>query len=123
MQNRRVHGNGKDGHAPPSRVAEHVAAFNAAVQSGEWRSFAAKFAGDATLTFVGVPAGPFVGRAAVAAAYIRQPPSDTISSHEVDTDGYVDRVRFAWSAGGTGSMRLSWRDGLITDLQVTFDDG
>lgn len=93
------------------------------MQSGDWRSFADQFTGDAILTFVGVPAGPFVGRAAVAAAYARQPPSDTIATHEVDTNGGVDRVRFAWTAGGTGSMRLSWRDGLVTDLEVTLDDG
>jgi hypothetical protein len=41
-----------------ARIAEHAAAFNAAVQSGNWRSFADRFTPGATMRFIGVPGGP-----------------------------------------------------------------
>jgi len=103
------------------RVAAHVAAFNDTVASGEWEEFSERFADDATLAFVGVPVGPFTGRSAIAAAYAEQPPTDTMTITEVETDGAHDVARFAWSAGGTGTMRLTWRDGAVAALTVAFD--
>ena len=41
-----------------SRTTDHVIAFNHAVTTGDWDTFAARFADDATMTFVNVPAGP-----------------------------------------------------------------
>jgi hypothetical protein len=32
-----------------------------------------------------------------------------------------DVVRFAWDAGGGGTMRVTWRDGAVADLTVAFD--
>jgi steroid Delta-isomerase len=102
------------------RVAQHVAAFNAAVRSGDWSSFAGRFTPDAAMRFIGVPAGPFAGRAAIAEAYARQPPTDTMSVQQADSAGAVDTVRFGWHEGGGGVMRLSWQDELIASLDVTF---
>ena len=53
------------------RVRRHVAAFNTAVESGDWSDFATRFTEGARMTFVGVPAGPFAGRDAIAEAYQR----------------------------------------------------
>ena len=103
------------------RVAAHVAAFNETVGTGAWQSFSERFATDATLTFVGVPVGPFAGRQAIAAAYAAQPPTDTMAVTGVETDGDDDVARFAWSAGGTGTMRLTWRAGAVAALTVAFD--
>jgi steroid delta-isomerase len=103
------------------RVARHVAAFNAAVQSGDWGDFAARFAQDATMHFTGVPAGPFTGRAQIARAYAEQPPTDTLAVTEFSSSGEVDTVRFAWAGGGTGTMELTWDDQLISRLAVSFD--
>jgi steroid delta-isomerase len=105
----------------PVRVTEHVAAFNAAVRSGEWTTFADRFAPDATMTFVGVPAGPFSGRAEIAWAYASQPPTDTMAVRSVSSAGPVDTVGFAWAAGGTGRMQLTWQSGLVARLEVSFD--
>jgi steroid delta-isomerase len=105
----------------PARVREHVAAFNAAVRSGEWTAFADRFAPDATMAFAGVPAGPFSGRTEIARAYARQPPSDTMAVQSVSSAGPVDTVRFAWAAGGTGRMQLTWQSGLLARLEVSFD--
>jgi steroid Delta-isomerase len=105
-----------------ARIAEHAAAFNAAVESGNWRSFADRFTPDATMRFIGVPAGPFAGRAAIAQAYAEQPPTDTLTIRQMDSTGAVDTAFFAWSAGGGGVMRLTWEGRLVASLDVTFDD-
>jgi steroid Delta-isomerase len=104
----------------PTRVTQHIAAFNAAVKSGDWQLFANRFAPEATMRFIGVPAGPFAGRVAIAGAYATQPPTDTLTPRRVDSTDTVDTVEFAWSAGGTGVMRLSWEGNLISELIVTF---
>jgi steroid delta-isomerase len=82
------------------------------------------FADDATLTFEGVPVGPFHGREAIAAAYRERPPGDEIEVLEVEEDDAEVRARYAWLRGegrAAGDLRLR-RDGdLITSLVVTFD--
>jgi steroid Delta-isomerase len=101
-----------------SRAAEHVEAFNLAVGTGDWDGFAGRFAVDATMRFVGVPVGPFEGRAAIAAAYRENPPGETMTL--LDDGG--ERARFRWSGGGTGSMQLNWApDGTVQVLTVSFD--
>jgi steroid delta-isomerase len=52
------------------RVSQHIAAFNDSIDTGDWGRFTDRFTPDATMSFVGVPAGPFRGRAAIAAAYL-----------------------------------------------------
>ena len=105
----------------PERVREHARAFNAAVRSGDFSPFVATFTDDAVMRFVAVPAGPFVGRSAIAKAYATQPPSDTLMVDEVTTEADVDVVRFRWDSGGTGRFTVRWRDGLVADLTVAFD--
>jgi hypothetical protein len=39
----------------------------------------------------------------------------------VARDGDHDVVRFAWDAGGNGTMRVTWRDGEVAGLVVAFD--
>jgi len=96
---------------------EHVELFNRSVTSGDWDEFLTHFHPDAVMTFEGVPAGPYVGRDAIAEGYRTNPPTDTMRIRSVAGD----RVDFAWSSGGTGSMTLHRRDGLITELAVVFD--
>jgi hypothetical protein len=101
-----------------SRVADHVEAFNQAVGSGDWDAFATRFAETGRMAFVGVPAGPFEGRAAIAAAYRANPPDETMAV--LADDGPV--VRFRWASGDTGTMEFNWTaDGLVQSLTVTFD--
>lgn len=104
------------------RVVRHVDAFNEAVRNGDWAHFAERFSDDALLDFVGVAAGPFRGRDAIAAAYDEQPPTDTLVPTEVAPDGVADVCRFRWSTGGSGRMRLLWRGDLVAELVVSFDD-
>lgn len=102
------------------RAARHVAAFNHSVRSGNWADFADRFTPDATMRFAGVPAGPFAGRAAIAAAYASQPPSDTLTVTRAVSAGEVDELWFSWDNGGTGTMTLRWHADLIAELTVTF---
>ncbi len=105
-----------------ARVADHISAFNAAVESGDWRGFSARFADDAQLDFVAVPVGPFEGRDAITAAYLDNPPDDTMLVRSVDSGEVSDIVGFAWTRGGTGTMTLEWTpDGLVRRLVVAFD--
>lgn len=89
-----------------TRVEKHLDLFNSAVRSGQWAEFVDAFAEDAVMRFVGVvgvPAGPFHGRTAIAEAYVRQPPTDTMRVESVRTDGGYRRGAVAWTAGGTGT--------------------
>ncbi|MEE6258452.1 nuclear transport factor 2 family protein [Plantactinospora sonchi] len=103
------------------RVRRHTELFNASFRSGDWSPFLATFTEDAVMSFGGVPVGPFHGRAAIAEAYARQPPTDTMRVDSVRSEGDTDLVRFAWSAGGTGTMRVCWRDDQVVGLTITFD--
>jgi hypothetical protein len=101
-----------------SRTTDHVAAFNHAVTTGDWDTFAHRFAEEASMTFVGVPAGPFHGRTAIAQAYRDNPPTETMTLLGPD----ANTVRFRWASGGTGTMKLEWTPaGAVQALTVAFD--
>lgn len=103
------------------RVGQHVEAFNHAVGTGDWQTFSKRFAADARMSFVGVPAGPYVGRPAIAEAYETNPPTDTIATFE-PTNPTSDTVHFTWSSGAGGTMRFAWAPtGEVRELTVTFD--
>ena len=105
-------------------LAAHVARFNEAVRSGDYAPMLAAFAPDAEMAFEGVPAGPFAGREAIAAAYAAQPPTDEVLLLGAARDeGGVTVADYAWAADGVraGRMLLTARDGLITRLVVTFE--
>jgi hypothetical protein len=105
------------------KVTQHVAAFNVAVESGEWRRFADRFAEDAVMRFTNGPAGPFHGRDAIARGYAAQPPDETMRILDIGSAGQTDTVRFAWASGATGTMLLTWRGQLVAELAITFDQG
>lgn len=104
------------------RLERHVDRFNEAVTSGDWDPFVTTFVEEAEMRFVGVPAGPFVGRDRIAAAYREQPPTDTMQVLEVvDLDEDGAEARFAWRAGGTGTLAITWRDDGVAELVISFD--
>jgi steroid Delta-isomerase len=101
------------------RIAQHFGLFNEAVRTKNWTAFMTTFTPDAVMRFVELPA--YVGRAAIAAAYQESPPDDTMTVLSDRRDGDTDVVRFAWDAGGTGTMEVIWRDGMVASLSVAFD--
>ena len=106
------------------RVERHVAAFGESVATGRWPAFAERFAEDAEMVFVGVPAGPFRGRAAIAAAYVEDPPAEPLElTGPVAVEDGDAVAPFRWvETGGTGTMRLRFDSaGLVERLVVAFD--
>lgn len=105
-------------------LVEHERVFNDAVRRGDFDALVMLFADDAVLVFEGLPVGPFAGRAAVAAAYAAQPPTDTLTvlGRATLPDGTI-RETFAWDADSgrpSGEMDLVVRDGHIARLIVRF---
>ena len=102
---------------------DHVRAFNAAVESGDWAGFADRFTTDAVLEFVGPPVGPFTGRDAILSAYLAMPPDETMTiAGPVTVDQTELAAPFRWDGtGATGSMRISRRHDLVARLVVGFD--
>jgi steroid Delta-isomerase len=91
------------------------------VRTGDWEPLVAHFADDATLEFVGVPAGPFHGRDGIEAAYRAQPPDDEIDVVEAHEQGDTVVAPFTWrSTGDAGEMRLTHDGAEITRLVVSF---
>jgi hypothetical protein len=100
------------------RIQAHVDRFNAAVSSRSWDAYFAGLADSVQMEFVGVPVGPFDGRTAVATAYSSNPPDDTISVVDVGAEGSTDIVRFSWTRGGSGIMRITWTPDNLVQHQV-----
>lgn len=64
---------------------------------------------------------PFTGREAIAAVYVSQPPSDTLTVSRSVCSRDVDELWFAWdSSSATGTMTLRWIGDLVAELTVTF---
>jgi steroid Delta-isomerase len=105
-------------------LRDHVERFNTGVRSGDFGPMLERFADDAEMVFEGVPAGPFAGRDAIAAAYREQPPDDEIVLLDVREDAAgVVRAGYAWLAAPAteaGEMRLTHDDGRIVRLVVSF---
>ena len=101
----------------------HVERFNAGAASGDFDAMVDALAEGATLTFVGIPVGPFTGREAIRQAYRDQPPDealDLIGIDEPDASTAVGRYRWVRS-GGTGTMTTTHHDGAIDGITVAFD--
>ena len=106
-----------------SLLDEHVERFNQGVRSGDFTAMVAAFTEDAELHFEGVPAGPFVGRDAIDAAYREQPPDDEVEILGSEERDGVIVAGYAWlreEGRQAGEMRLTPRDGQIEKLVVTF---
>ena len=106
-----------------SLLDDHVRRFNEGVRSGDFAQMAAGFTEDAEMHFEGVPAGPFIGREAIEAAYREQPPDDEVEILGSEERGGVVIARYAWrrdEGKQAGEMRLHPRNGRISKLVVTF---
>jgi steroid Delta-isomerase len=109
---------------PVDLLGAHVQRFNEAVRSGDFTAMVEGFTPDAEMVFQGVPAGPFIGRQAIAEAYARQPPSDEVRLlGAARTAG--DRVEsdYAWATDSSraGRMIVTARGEAIARLVVTFE--
>jgi hypothetical protein len=105
-------------------LRDHVERFNAAVRSGDFGAMLDHYDDEAELVFVGVPVGPFHGRAAIAEAYRVRPPDDEILLlDERDEDGELVGG-YAWQREPgirAGELRLTVENGRTKRLVVSFD--
>ena len=59
-------------------LAQYVERHNAGVRTGDFVAMASLFAEDASMIFLSVPVGPFVGRDGILAAFRASPPDDEL---------------------------------------------
>jgi steroid delta-isomerase len=107
-----------------SQIDAYIADHNAAVRSGDWRTFAAWFTDDAEVRFEGVPVGPFHGRDTIRAAYESQPPDDEVEIRNVREEGDRTRADYGWKSEPgvrAGELRLRWERDCISELVITFE--
>jgi steroid delta-isomerase len=105
-------------------VERHVALFNHGVESGDFAPMLGHFEDDATLIFRGIPVGPFHGKAAIAAAYKTQPPTDQIDVLRIGMDGDTIVADYAWRAQPTtraGQMRFRAENDQISELVIIYE--
>ena len=102
-------------------LERHVELYNDAVGTGDFSEFLATFDEDAIMRFDDLPAGPYVGKAAIAEAYETQPPSDTMALIDMqEIGGDAVKATFEWDAGGTGEMFLRWNNSRLVELTIAF---
>ncbi len=103
----------------------HVDRFNSAVVSGDFDEMVGHFTEDATMTFEGVPVGPFRGRDEIADAYRARPPDDQLVLLEILEKGPDSiEVSYAWAIAPdhrAGTMSFERRGDLISNLTVRFE--
>ena len=103
----------------------HVDRFNAAVATGDFDEMTAHFTEDATMSFEGVPVGPFRGRDAIAEAYRARPPDDQLVLLEIlEHRSDLIEVSYAWAIAPdhrAGTMTFERRGDLISRLTVRFE--
>jgi len=115
-------------------TARQVAAFNVAVEAGDFTDYLALFADDAVITFENVPGAgelKYAGRDAYAHAYATQPPRDKIDiTATARCQGDEVIVPFVWRREGeTGTLQMTFTSGTTDDIDerlvkamtVTFD--
>jgi SnoaL-like domain len=105
------------------RFRDHIARFNAGVDSGDFGPMIAAFSDDAVFTFEGRSLGPLRGRAEIAAGYRDYPTTDWIevlSTTEPDESTVVARFRWV-RAGDAGTITMQHRGEVLTAITVTFD--
>ena len=109
---------------PAAVLRAHVGRFNDGVRSGDYGDMVRGFTPDAEMLFEGIPVGPFLGRDAIAEAYVQQPPSDEIRLLGVPlVEADSVESAYAWAREGRRAGRLIAivDDGLISRLVVTFE--
>jgi steroid delta-isomerase len=101
-------------------VREHCDLYNASVASGDWDPFVATFTEDVEMSFAGGRLPAPTGRQAVAAAYARQPPSDTMRIDRVEPTGEdTVRAHFTWGRGGQGELVVRWRGDQVAAMRMS----
>jgi steroid Delta-isomerase len=104
------------------RILErHVENFNTGVRTGDWTPMLELMTDDVELRFVGIPVGPFEGRAAVGEAYRTQPPTDCLRVLEDRGDGTAVYAWLKEPERPAGELHLTERDGRISRIRILYE--
>jgi hypothetical protein len=103
----------------------YIAAFNAAVEAGDYADFLRRLTDDAVVRFENVPGVgvlEYDGRPSYTAAYEQQPPDDQMDiAGPVEQDGAQALIPFAWRRDGRrGTILLTLDNDLISRMVVVF---
>lgn len=101
----------------------HLAAVNAVAAGGDAEQLAAGLTPDCTMTFEGIPVGPFAGREAVVAAYRTNPPDDQVVVLDSSLGEGRIEATYAWSAEPekpAGRILLELEDDLVKTWTVDY---
>ena len=104
-----------------SLLDRHISGFNEGVRTGDWSRMLEQLADDAVLEFVGIPVGPFAGKAAIAEAYRAQPPDDELVV--LERLG-ADAVVYAWArdpARAAGELHLTVANERVQRIRVLYE--
>jgi hypothetical protein len=103
----------------------HIAAVNAVAAGGDAEQLAAGLTPDCTMTFEGIPVGPFEGREAVVAAYRANPPDDQVVVLDSKLGEGRIEATYAWSADPgrpAGRVLLELEGDLVKGWTVDYWD-
>lgn len=101
----------------------HIAAVNAVAAGGDAEQLAAGLTPDCTMTFEGIPVGPFEGREAVVAAYRMNPPDDQVVVLDSRLGEGRIEATYAWSASpdrAAGRILLDLEGDLVKTWTVDY---
>jgi steroid delta-isomerase len=104
-------------------LAAHVEAFNAGVAGDGFDAMLASLTDGCVITFIGVPVGPFKGRAAIAESYAANPPDDEIVVLDAKFAPGQVTATYAWTHAPdrpAGRLTLELDGELISAITVDY---
>ncbi len=104
-------------------LGAHVEAMNAGVAGKGFDAMAAGLTDGRVMTFIGVPVGPFEGRAAIAGSYAATPPDDAIVVLDATFAPGNVTATYAWSKAPdlrAGRLILELDGTLISAVTVDY---
>jgi len=104
-------------------LAAHVEALNAGAAGGGFDAMVAGLSNGCVMTFIGVPVGPFEGRAAIAKAYGANPPDDAIVVLDAAFAPACVTATYAWSKAPdrpAGRLLLELEGTLISAVTIDY---
>lgn len=102
-------------------IEQYAATHNYGVRTGDFARLAALLHPAAEFVFFNIPAGPFIGRAAITAAFAAQPPTDELRLTDIAVSGTEQRAAYGWRRAphvAEGVLIIRVREGLIERIEV-----
>ncbi len=102
-------------------LKEYAFRHNAGVRSGDFSALLEILHSDAEMHFIGIPAGPFLGRAAIARAFREGGPGDELILGDVTASAAEQQASYGWRARPEhieGRISILVRDQAIASIVI-----